>query len=230
MTSKNEEIVQSIRNAIAAHRLLPGVQLREVGLGKLYGVSRTVVRQALQTLAREGLVDLTPGRIASVAQPTPKEARDTFDLRWVIERHATETLAAGAKRTDIAALRAHVRKERAARAARDAEQVRKLGAEFHVLLARLAGNELAARTLEHLVARIALILLLYRHDYDEHVDCLQDEHTQFIDLLETGQTEKALQLLERHLKTVEVSLNVDVVPAGGDPQLQRALLASDAGS
>ena len=71
MSTKNEEISDSIREAVAAHRLLPGTQLREVSLGKLYGVSRTVVRQALQSLAREGLVDLTPGKIASVAKPTP---------------------------------------------------------------------------------------------------------------------------------------------------------------
>ena len=225
MSSKTDEIVSSIRNAVAAHRLLPGVQLREVALGKLYGVSRTVVRQALQTLAREGLVDLTPGRIASVAKPTPEEARDTFDLRWAIERHATETLAQKLTRKDVAALRAHVKLERAARTARNAEEVRRLGAGFHVLVAQLAGNALLARTLEQLVARIALILLLYRHDYDEHVECLQDEHAEFIDLLESGAAAKALQLLQRHLQTVEVSLNVEKMAVVDDPHLRRALLA-----
>lgn len=226
MSSKTEEIVQSIRNAVAAHRLLPGVQLREVGLGKLYGVSRTVIRQALQTLAREGLVDLTPGKIASVAKPTPEEARDTFDLRWAIERHATQTLAQKLTKKDVAILRAHIKLERAARAAHDAEEVRKLGAGFHVLVAQLAGNALLTRTLEQLIARIALILLLYRHDYDEHVECLQDEHAQFVDLLESGATPKALQLLQRHLQTVEVSLRVENMAVVDDPHLHRALLAN----
>lgn len=224
MASKNEEIVEGIRDAISSRRLLPGVQLREAGLCKVYGVSRTVVRQALQSLSREGLVDLTPGRIASVAKPTPKEARDVFDLRWAIESHATDTLSRSLTRKTITALRAHVRKERSARAANDAEAVRKLGAGFHVLLAELAGNELATRTLEHLVARVALILVLYRHHYDEQVECLQDEHMQFIDLLEAGESAKAKQLLRKHLQRVEVSLNMEEIPLPDDSHLYFALL------
>jgi len=226
MSSKTEEIVSSIRSAVTAHRLLPGVQLREVALGKLYGVSRTGVRQALQTLEREGLVDMTPGKIASVAKPTPQEARDTFDLRWAIERHATQTLAQSLTRKDVAALRAHVKLERAARLAKQDEEVRRLGGNFHILLARLAGNELLVKTLEQLIARIALILVLYRHNYDEHAECLQDEHSQFIDLLESGASAKALQLLQRHLKTVEVSLSVEDQAVADDPHLRRALLGS----
>lgn len=224
MSTKTDEIVQTIREAITAHRLLPGVQLREVALGKLYGVSRTVVRQALQALGAEGLVDLTPGRIASVARPTPDEARDTFDLRWALERHATETLARAPKRQNIAALRAHIRLERAAQAAGDTQEVRRLGAGFHVLLVRLAGNALLTRTLEQLVSRIALILLLYRHDYDAHVDCLQNEHAQFVDLLEAGDVERALALLQGHLRDVETSLRIEQLAPADDLQLQRALL------
>lgn len=224
MTSKTEDIAQQIRHAIVGHRLLPGVQLREVGLGKLYGVSRTIVRQALQTLSREGLVDLTPGRIASVAKPTPQEAHDTFDLRWAIERHATQTLADQLTKKDVSRLRAHVRLERAARLSKDTEQVRRLGAGFHVLVTQLAGNALLTSTLEQLIARIALILLLYRHDYDAHVECLQDDHTVFIDLLEAGKTAQALELLQRHLRTVEISLRVVNAPTSDDPHLDRALL------
>lgn len=225
MSSKNEEIVSSIRDAVSAHRLLPGTQLREVSLGRLYGVSRTVVRQALQTLAREGLVDLTPGRIASVAKPTPKEARDAFDLRWVIERHVLETLAQSPVKKAMAALRAHIRREQAALKAGDYDEARRLGAGFHVLMAEQAGNDLLTDTLKQLVGRIALILLLYRHDYDSHVECLQDEHGQLVDLIERGAAEQALELLRKHLHTVEVSLGSDTPgDEDDDPQLRQALL------
>jgi len=140
MTSKTEDIVDSVRNAILSHRLLPGTHLREVSLGRLYGVSRTVVRQALQRLAKDGLVELAPGKIASVAQPTPKEAREVFDLRLAIERHALTGLIARATKKDIARLKAHLKQERSAQAAGDTESVRKLGAQFHVLMARLSGT------------------------------------------------------------------------------------------
>lgn len=223
MTSKTEDIVESIRGAIVSHRLLPGTQLREVSLARLYGVSRTVVRQALQQLAKDGLAELTPGKIASVAQPTPKEAREVFDLRRAIEKHALTTLMDRATKKDLARLRAHLKEERAALASADTEGIRTLGAGFHVLMARLSGNDLLADLLEHLTARIALILVLYQHDYDRHAECLQDEHQQFIDLIESKGLSRALALMDVHLKVVEVSLKMADVKPSEDLQLQRAL-------
>jgi DNA-binding GntR family transcriptional regulator len=223
MTSKTEDIVQSVSDAILSHRLLPGTQLREVSLGRLYGVSRTVVRQALQQLAKDGLVDLASGKIAAVAQPTPKEAREVFDLRMAIEKHALRTLIQRATHKDLAKLRAHLKMERAALSAKDTVALRKLGAGFHVLLARLAGNDLLADLLEQLTARIALILVVYQHDYDLHVECLQDEHQRFIELIDSKSVGEAMTLMESHLKIVETSLKMaDTVPAEDLP-LQRAL-------
>ena len=223
MSTKAEEIIDSVRNAILSHRLLPGTQLKEVSLGRLYGVSRTVVRQALQRLAKDGLADLTPGKIASVAKPTAKEAREVFDLRVALEAHVTLALIERASKKDIAKLRAHVKQERAAFAAGDWDAVRKLGAGFHALMARVAGNDLLAQTLEHLHARIALILLLYKHDYDRHVECLQDEHEEFVNLIESRSRQKALSLLKSHLGTVEQSLQITDIGSTEDLQLQRAL-------
>jgi len=223
MTTKADEIVENVRDAILSHRLLPGTQLREVSLGRLYGVSRTVVRQALQRLAKDGLADLTPGKIASVAQPSAREAREVFDMRTALETHVTEVLASNASKKDFARLRAHLKRERAAYATGDWDAVRKLGAGFHALMAELAGNELLTRTLEELHARIALILQLYKHDYDSHVACLQDEHEEFINLLEAGSTKQATTLLKRHLGKVEQSLNIIDQQAADDLPLRRAL-------
>jgi DNA-binding GntR family transcriptional regulator len=223
MATKADEIVDNVREAILSHRLLPGTQLREVSLGRLYGVSRTVVRQALQRLAKDGLADLTPGKIASVAKPTAKESSEVFDLRIALESHVTRTLIERSAKKDFARLRAHIKQERAALAAKDVEAVRKLGAGFHALMAKLAGNELLTEMLDRLYARIALILVLYQHDYDDHAHCLQDEHEQFVDLLEAGSVQKALTLLRSHLKTVESSLRMIDSSGSEDLQLQRAL-------
>ncbi len=223
MSTKTDEIVTSIRDAILSRRLLPGTQLREVSLGRLYDVSRTVVRQALQRLAKDGLVDLLPGKIASVAKPTAKEARDIFDLRLALEAHVVKTLAAKASKRDLARLRAHIKQERSALARGDLEAATQLGAAFHALMARLSGNDLLAESLEQLHARIALILLLYRNDYGAHVSCLQDEHERFVDLLEAGSGEAALKLLHTHLALVEQSLNVTDEGSAQDLPLQHAL-------
>lgn len=223
MSNKTDEIADGIRAAILSHRLLPGVELREMSLARLYGVSRTVVRQALHRLGKDGLVDLPPGRIATVAQPSAQEAKDVFDLRIALESHVTCTLIERGSPKDIAKLRAHLKREKAALKAQDWETVRKLGAEFHALMARLAGNALLAQHLEQLQGRVALILQLYHAAYDRCADCLQEDHEQFIDLLAARDTQKALKLLRSHLSVVEDSLCVEDEQRGDDLHLQRAL-------
>lgn len=69
-------ICHGIRRAIIEGALFPGDRLPEDALGESFGVSRTIARHALGQLAAEGLVDLRRNRIATVAAPTPADARD----------------------------------------------------------------------------------------------------------------------------------------------------------
>lgn len=226
MSSKTDEIVENIRTAILSHRLLPGVELREMSLARLYGVSRTVVRQALHQLGKDGLVDLPAGKIATVAQPSAQEAKDVFDMRIALESHVVCSLIQNGSSKDIAKLRAHLKREKAAFKAQDWDAVRKLGPEFHKLMAQLAGNALLTHHLEQLQGRVALILQLYHAEYDRHAGCLQEDHERFIELLAARDTRNALALLRTHLTVVEQSLRPDKDQRADDLHLQRALALS----
>lgn len=57
-----------------------GDRLDEVRLAEQFGVSRTPFREALQRLARSGLVDLIPRRGAFVQQPGPVELLEMFEV------------------------------------------------------------------------------------------------------------------------------------------------------
>jgi DNA-binding GntR family transcriptional regulator len=71
-------IADALTRAIAEHRLQPGTKLAEQKLADHFGVSRTLVRQALFQLAQNRLVRLEPARGAFVAAPTVEEARQVF--------------------------------------------------------------------------------------------------------------------------------------------------------
>lgn len=64
-----EALAQDLSAAIHAHRIAPGMKLGEDDLSDVYGVSRTIVRSALQTLAHQKLVDIKRNRGAFVASP-----------------------------------------------------------------------------------------------------------------------------------------------------------------
>jgi len=111
-----------LRDAIFAHRLVPGTKLPEDELASIYAVSRTVIRSALQALAHDRLVRLEPNRGAFVAQPSQTEAREIFEMRMLVEPRAASLAAERATPADVARLRAHLDEEdNALREGRDSD-------------------------------------------------------------------------------------------------------------
>jgi DNA-binding GntR family transcriptional regulator len=84
-SSSTTLIVQALTKAIVEHRLLPGSKLAEQKLADHFGVSRTLVRQALLQLSQHQLVTLEPARGAFVAAPSADEARQVFAVRRMLE-------------------------------------------------------------------------------------------------------------------------------------------------
>lgn len=115
----------------------------------------------------------------------------------------------------IARLKAHLSKERNALEKGDGAATIRLGADFHSLLAKEAGNELIAELTDELLARIALIMVLYKHSYSAHSHCLQDEHQQLVECIERKDRDRALALVGSHLGSVESSLMTEETSEAG---------------
>lgn len=81
-------IVEYLREEILRGTFPPGSRLPEVPLSQKFSTSRTVVREALQTLSEMGLVTLPPHRRATVTSISPKGIRELFSLRAVLESYA----------------------------------------------------------------------------------------------------------------------------------------------
>jgi DNA-binding GntR family transcriptional regulator len=199
-----ETIVARITNALVEQRLPPGTKLGEVALGEVFGVSRTKIRQALIRLAQDKLVTLLPARGAFVTKPEPRDARELFDARRVIERVLIERFTASATRLQIATLRDHIARERAAIAAGDAALRNRLLGEFHVLIAEMVGNTVIAELLRELMQRSTLVTLHYQNA--RAASCSSSEHTALIDAVRQRDAIGAVRLMEQHLTHVEHDL------------------------
>jgi len=84
------EAATHLRSLILAGELPPGTRLREQQLCDEMGVSRTPVREALRTLAAEGLVDLLPNRSVVVSPVRAPDVVDLFKVFGTIEGLAAE--------------------------------------------------------------------------------------------------------------------------------------------
>ncbi|TFZ01228.1 GntR family transcriptional regulator [Ramlibacter rhizophilus] len=207
MESTTSTIAQALTRAIAAHRLLPGTKLVEQKLADHFGVSRTLVRQALFQLSQNRLVTLEPARGAFVAAPTVQEAREVFAVRRMLEGELARTFAREATPSRIKALREHMAREKAAAEEGDLAGRNELLGDFHVRMAELLGNEVLAQILRELASRSSLISLMYqRAGAAEHS---QEEHAQIVRALAARDEERAAALMVEHLRHVEDSLDFD---------------------
>jgi DNA-binding GntR family transcriptional regulator len=94
-SSTTHQIVEALTRAIVEHRLQPGTKLAEQKLADHFGVSRTLVRQALFQLSQNRLITLEPARGAFVSAPTVEEAQQVFAVRRMLE---TEMIRAFVRR------------------------------------------------------------------------------------------------------------------------------------
>ncbi len=200
-------IVQALTKAIVEHRLQPGAKLAEQKLADHFGVSRTLVRQALLQLSQHQLVRLEPARGAFVAAPSVAEAKQVFAVRRMIESEMTRVLVRQITPAKIKALKDHIAREKLAVQGNDAPGRTELLGDFHVRMAELTGNDVLAQLLGQLVSRCALITLMYQSAHAAAHS--SEEHVQIVKALAAKDEALAVQLMQAHLLHVEENLIFD---------------------
>jgi DNA-binding GntR family transcriptional regulator len=200
-------IVDALTRAIVEHRLLPGAKLVEQKLADQFGVSRTLVRQALYQLSQNRLITLSPARGACVAAPSVQEARQVFEVRRMLEAGLVRNLIENATAQDLQALEQHIALERTAVQHGDAHGRTELLGDFHVLMAQRTGNTVLAEALSDLISRGALITLMYQSS--SAAVHSHEQHQAIFHAIQQRDTEQAVALMERHLLHVEQALNLE---------------------
>lgn len=197
--SRPDAVYFVLRRAILEQALRPGVKLPEDGIGEKLGVSRTVVRRALERLRAEELVEIEPNRGAAVACPTLEEAQDVFAVRIDLERIVIERLCGKLAPTQQDRLAECIAQEERAYLDGRADYIRH-AAEFHVMLATMAGSSLLLKYIKSLIARSALILGLYGRP--NWPNCSMDEHRAVLAALAGNDLENAWTVMREHLDSV----------------------------
>lgn len=217
-----DTIHQRVLTAIVEHRLPPGTKLGEERLAKVFGVSRTQIRQVIERLSHDSIVTVQPNRGAFVSSPTVEEAREVFAARRLIEPDLIRQAIRRAGPADIRRLREHVQKESDARIANDKRAVIRLSGEFHQVIAEIAGNRFLAKTMRELEALTCLVIILY--DAPNMPACPYHEHSDLVDAIEARDEERAAAFMVEHLRHVEASLHFD---GGSDGEIDFESIFAD---
>jgi DNA-binding GntR family transcriptional regulator len=190
-------VVEQLREQLLTGALPPGTRLAQGELAATFGVSRMPIRQALQTLASEGLVELVTGATAVVTPMSIPELQELYEIREALEPLATRLAVPNVGRAELLQMRR----------ALDVMVSTKVPAEFlaansvfHSTLCKQANRPRLLDILEHLrkltdrYLHLHLVVL-------ENTDHLSEEHAGILDAVERGDSPQADSLTRQHLAT-----------------------------
>lgn len=183
---------EQLQREILAGVLKPGDRLVEEELGRRYAVSRSPIREAIRTLASEGLVEVSARRGAIVAGITPEEAREFVEVRALLEGYNAR-LAARYRNPEILARAEAILKQ----GARGKGDLPALNAAFHDTLAEAAGNATLRAMLDTLRKRSARV---FQPQNAKAQRAVWDEHRAILEAVLAGDEALAAERAEAHVR------------------------------
>ena len=170
--TKREQAYRQLRGHLLSRNLRPGERLREIPLAAKLGVSRIPLREAIDQLVSEGLVERVPGLGSHVRSATPTTLREIYEMREVLECFTVQKAAGGMSAAHLGRLDDLCREITAAlgeyrRTRKWTSSIRErlvtADAAFHQTIAAAANNEHIEKEIQRLQA--VSELLSYRPEF-----------------------------------------------------------------
>ncbi|MEZ5798549.1 MAG: GntR family transcriptional regulator [Paracoccaceae bacterium] len=194
----SERAYHTIRKLLIEFHLKPEERINEVQLSRSLGLSRTPVREALNRLASEGFVTLTPNRGFFVRSLSTEGLLDLYELRSIIECAGFRLMCDRAEDDQIERLRSYWQIE-PGYATRAPDEVLTQDETFHLMIARSSGNPELVATLSSINARIRFIRRI-QIEHVTHDNAQIYAHRAIVDAAVRRDADKGVALLRAHIE------------------------------
>ena len=206
MTSLSEQAYNDLRDRIVRLEFAPGDVLREDALQDRLGLGRTPIREALQRLAREHFITVIPRRGMFVSGIDVSELSMLFETRSVLEPYAARLAAARGTHEHWEAMQAALDRVATADGNEDLMAIDRVG---HEVMWEAAGNRFLVDTLDMLYAQSDRLWHLYLADVSDMNEAV-DEHAEILGALRSGNSERAGELMEEHIRAFDAQIRTAV--------------------
>jgi len=154
-------VYESLRDAIVAKRLRPGVRVSEARLAEQLAVSKTPVREALLRLASIGLVQPDGRHRVRVVRPSRDHIQHAYEVRAALELLAARLAAKRALPSQIERIKVAADRSLSCEIPSNEDAFRGWDFRFHSLVATASGNPMLEQLVEN---SLILTLALRRRD------------------------------------------------------------------
>lgn len=197
----NDAVYSALRQAVLTSVLKPGQKLNVSELADQLGVSLTPVRNAIQLLAAEGLIEVHPRSGTFVATVYVNDVRETFEIRRALECLAVElaTIQITNKELDrlralLAAMKKPVRNEE------ELLQHQQDNARFHNTILESARNGRLLDAYQRLNAHIQIARIhAAEPDWKSRLKEERNEHDEIVDAIAAGDGPRGARAMRAHL-------------------------------
>lgn len=204
--SLSERIAFELRRMILSGELKPGQPITENSLLEMFDVSRTPLREALQKLHGEHLIDISSTRRMSIAKPCRDDIRDRLFVLQHLEACAVKLTTTNATDSDIENLRGL--QQKMAECANGGENVQYFehNIDFHRAIVEISRNDFLIET--HKEYNNAL----YRHRFlsSNHINKNREMamvgHDKIIDAIADGNVAQAEKAVYDHFRETHTNL------------------------
>lgn len=193
------QIADMLRRAIITGKLRPGTVLVETALAEQMNVSRAPIREAIQILESDGLLETVAYKGKRVKPLTAREVEETYGLREVFEVLAVRRILELGSPVD--ALWPLCRAMEQAAAAGDREALTAADEGFHRTLIRLSDHDLLLTLWNSLFLRIHQIMALRNTAQPNLVD-IAANHAPIVHAIEARDTDRAVRLISEHTRSL----------------------------
>jgi DNA-binding GntR family transcriptional regulator len=192
------DILEAIEEDIVFGVLPPQSRLVEERLAERFDAKRHVVREAFSRLEDLGLVARVPNKGAAVAELTPTEVREIYDMRELLETNAALRSPLPAPTAIIERMKDIQRQHSDAVAAENFRAVFHLNIEFHRTQYSVSSNRHLVQTIED-YARKAHLIRAVKYGDKTHMEKVVAQHHAIIEAMQGRDHEHLIQLIREHL-------------------------------
>ena len=189
-----------IREMIVTGALAPGAVIREGDLCAQLEISKSPLREALRQLHQEGLIDTVSNKGSTVATLSEQDIEEIYQLRTAVESLSVRLACERHRPEDIAALRASIQKLHDKRQLTDIRAIAEEDIHFHLLLARIGGNDRLLRLQENLQTEMLRLVMRQFLDWGDvaETDAVR-RHGAIVDAIEANDADAAERELRAHI-------------------------------
>lgn len=199
-----DQVAAVLRQKILTGELRAGTSLQDRPLASSLGVSRNTLREALRILSMEGLLERNLHRGVAVAQLSPSDVREIYQLRRMLEIPAVLS-ARQPKPELLREMRTALDEYEEAVRARDWGRAVSFDLQFHGLLIRFYDNRRLESFYEKVIGELRVGMVLVDRGHDNPAG-LVPVHRKMYQLILAGRLKECASVLGRHLEDSEARL------------------------